>query len=100
MTEEPNGKHRPSQIPGTPRRTKDNILIAYHDRIIENKAISELTYQDILGTRQDRRVSVPTFEAVLNLAKGRIRIDVDVKEVWLPPPGRKKQQTGIRLDRQ
>jgi len=62
------------------RRTKDNILIAHHDWIIENKTISELTYQDILGRQQDRQVSVPTFEAVLNLAKGRIRIDVDVKE--------------------
>lgn len=60
------------------RRTKDNHLIAYHDKDISGKRVDSLTLGEIRELSRD--FEIPTFEEVLTLAKKKIRLDVELKE--------------------
>jgi len=62
------------------RRTKDGILIAHHDRFVHGKPVSGLTYGEIEEDLRARHVHVPRLEEVLDFARGRIGMDVEIKE--------------------
>lgn len=62
------------------RRTKDKVLIAYHDRSIHEKPINQLTYREIENGFQSKQIHVPTIEEILDLAKGKTKIDLEIKE--------------------
>lgn len=62
------------------RRTKDNTFIAYHDRLLHDKPINELTHREIESSLQSRDIHVPTIEEILSFLKGKIRMDVEIKE--------------------
>jgi glycerophosphoryl diester phosphodiesterase len=59
------------------RRTRDNELIVFHDARVAGVPVSALTREDI-ATRRRRRP--PLLRDVLELAEGRIRLDVELKE--------------------
>jgi len=58
------------------RKTRDGICIVYHDEFINDKMINELKYKQIKEIDE----SIPTLEEVLKLTKGKIRLDVELKE--------------------
>jgi len=58
------------------RKTKDNIYITYHDECINDKLINELTYEQIRMLDND----IPKVEEILKLVKGKIKLDVELKE--------------------
>ncbi len=62
------------------RRTKDNVLIAYHDKTISHRYINHLTYRKIteIGCRQG--LQVVEIAEILKLAQGRIHLDIELKE--------------------
>ena len=62
------------------RRTKDNILIAYHDEMIQGHSIKNLTYEEIGQMARNQGFDIPTVEEVLKWARGKIRLDVELKE--------------------
>ena len=62
------------------RRMKDNVLIAYHDALIQGKPIKDLTYGEISQMARNLGFDIPTVEEVLKWAKGKIRLDVELKE--------------------
>jgi len=62
------------------RRTKDQALIVYHDELIEGKPVKGLTYDEISKIAIGHGFSVPTFEEVLKVASGKIKLDVEIKE--------------------
>jgi glycerophosphoryl diester phosphodiesterase len=62
------------------RRTKDNVLIAFHDEMIQGHPIKELTYAGISQMAKNQGFEIPTVERVLKWAKGKIRLDVELKE--------------------
>ena len=62
------------------RRTKDNVFIVYHDGFIQGKLIKELTYKEIREIARDRGFNLPTVEEVLKWSRGRIKLDVELKE--------------------
>jgi len=62
------------------RRTKDNVLIAHHDRSIHNKPINELAYGEIENSLQSKNIHAPTIEEIAGFAKGKTKIDVEIKE--------------------
>lgn len=62
------------------RRTKDNIFIAHHDESIQGKLVQELTYEKISGMARKRGFSIPTVEEVLKSTRGRVKLDVELKE--------------------
>ena len=62
------------------RRTKDNILIAYHDEFIQGKPIKELTHEIIRQIARNQGFDIPTVEEVLKWSSGKIKLDVELKE--------------------
>ena len=62
------------------RRTKDNVLIAYHDEMIQGRCIKDLTYKGISQMAGNQGLNVPTVEEVLKWSRGKIRLDVELKE--------------------
>ena len=66
------------------RRTKDKVLIVYHDEYITSdmhKLINELTYQEIIDITKKEGYNVPLLMDVLKRCSGRIGVDVELKEV-------------------
>jgi glycerophosphoryl diester phosphodiesterase len=62
------------------RRTKDHVLIVYHDELMEGKRMEELTYKEICAIAGAKGFSVPTFEEVLKCTTGKVKLDVELKE--------------------
>ncbi|HSX02816.1 MAG TPA: glycerophosphodiester phosphodiesterase [Candidatus Saccharimonadia bacterium] len=60
------------------RRTADGVLVVHHNRRIRGRRISRLTYARLQTWRHSRHV--PTLEQVLQLAAGRVRLDIELKE--------------------
>jgi len=62
------------------RRTKDNVFIAYHNGSIQGKPIKDLTYEEIIQIARNQGFDIPTVEEVLKCARGKIKLDVELKE--------------------
>ena len=62
------------------RRTSDNVLIAYHDPAIDGKRICDLTYNRINDIARQEGYRVPTLVEVLDMCKGKIHLDIELKE--------------------
>lgn len=58
------------------RKTRDEVFIIHHEKTLSNKLISKLSYSEVLT--MDR--SIPTLEETLILTKGRVKLDVELKE--------------------
>lgn len=63
------------------RKTKDDVLILFHDEFIRGKSINQLTYQEINSLASSLDFPVPTLIEVLKLVKEKIiKLDVELKE--------------------
>jgi glycerophosphoryl diester phosphodiesterase len=62
------------------RRTKDHVLIAYHDEWIQGYSIKDLTYGAISQIAGKQGFAIPTVEEVLKWSGGKIKLDVELKE--------------------
>ncbi len=62
------------------RRTKDNVFIVYHDGLIQGKPVNDLVYEEISQMAKDQGFDIPTVEEVLRWSRGRIKLDVELKE--------------------
>jgi glycerophosphoryl diester phosphodiesterase len=62
------------------RRTKGNVLIAYHDELIQGHSIRDLTYEGISQLARNQGFDIPTVEEVLKWSRGKIKLDVELKE--------------------
>ncbi len=62
------------------RKTRDDVLIAFHDPDIEGRKISDLSYEELLDITEERGFRVPTVGDVVNLSKGKIGLDIELKE--------------------
>jgi len=58
------------------RRTKDLQIICFHDETINGHLLSELNYSEIL----EFNPGIPTLEQLLWIVKGKIEIDIELKE--------------------
>lgn len=65
------------------RRTKDGKLIVFHDSTIQGKKVSSLTFEEINGIAKLENYKVPLFSEVLRLCKGKIKLDIELKETGL-----------------
>lgn len=59
------------------RRTKDGVMIIFHDGMINGVPINELNYQEVLDLTG---FHVPTLAETLEFVKGKILIDIELKE--------------------
>ena len=62
------------------RRTKDQVLIAYHDESIQGRPVKELTFEAIDQMARSQGFEIPTVEEVLRFTRGKIKLDVELKE--------------------
>lgn len=62
------------------RRTKDRQLIAFHNPSLNGKPIRELTYQDLCSITASDGYRIPRLEEVLKLCRGKIKLDIELKE--------------------
>ncbi len=63
------------------RRTQDGFYVAHHDDAIGGQLLRQLTYRQLNQIALNRGFHVPTLEEILKIAQGRIRLDVELKEV-------------------
>ena len=59
------------------RRTADGQLVVFHDARLGRRRLSQLTLSEL---RERSPVEIPTLAEVVELAAGRIGIDVEIKE--------------------
>ena len=62
------------------RRTKDKVFIIYHDEFIQGKPVKELTFEAISRIAGNQGFDIPTVEDVLRFTRGKIKLDVELKE--------------------
>ena len=59
------------------RRTRDGQIVCFHDSEIDNHPLTSLSFPEVT----EMNPLIPTLEQVLRLAKGKIQVDVDLKEM-------------------
>jgi glycerophosphoryl diester phosphodiesterase len=62
------------------RRTKERVLIAYHDESIQGRPVKELTFETISQIARNEGFDLPTVEEVLRFTRGKTKLDVELKE--------------------
>ena len=62
------------------RRTKDNVLVVFHDRVFNDLPIKLSNYDTLESEAAKSGFHLPELEEVLNICKGRIFMDIEVKE--------------------
>lgn len=62
------------------RRTSDNILVVFHDRSIDGRLLKDISYKELNEMAVQKGYHVPILEAVLDKCKGRIKLDIELKE--------------------
>ena len=63
------------------RKTKDDILVINHDPHIKDLVISEHTYQELNDYTLSLSYHLPTLIETLEFVKGKILIDLEIKEI-------------------
>ncbi|MDY7008726.1 MAG: glycerophosphodiester phosphodiesterase [Cyanobacteriota bacterium] len=63
------------------RKTQDNLFVAFHDESIDGMKVNDLSYQQLLDISQQKGFDVPLIEDVLKLCRGKIKLDIELKEV-------------------
>ena len=62
------------------RYSKDRKLIIHHDPALKGHILSEMNYKEITELSESFGYKVPLLEDVLELCKGRIMLDIEIKE--------------------
>jgi glycerophosphoryl diester phosphodiesterase len=62
------------------RRTADDRLVVHHDECVGERRLSDLPMQEADTASRAAGYSIPTLEAVLDRARGALRLDLEVKE--------------------
>lgn len=63
------------------RRTGDGELVVHHDPGIGGKRIADLEYSEVSRLSSALGYRVPRVQEVVNLTAGRIRLDIELKEI-------------------
>ena len=58
------------------RRTRDGQIVCFHDAEIGDKPLMSLSFSEVT----EMNTLIPTLEQVLRSAKGKIQVDIDLKE--------------------
>lgn len=62
------------------RETGDNKFILHHNGKVGRLHIKNSKYQDLRTEAQKRNYNIPTLHDLVRLAKGKIKLDVEIKE--------------------
>jgi glycerophosphoryl diester phosphodiesterase len=59
------------------RSTQDHVLVVHHDPEIDRNPIAQLTWAEI----RSKYPNIPSLQATIECCKGRVLIDVELKEI-------------------
>lgn len=62
------------------RKTKDNIFVIHHNKKIGTQNINALTFDEINKISRKKGYEIPALDEVIILSKGKIKLDVEMKE--------------------
>ena len=62
------------------RYSKDLKLIIHHDPALKGHILKEMNYEEIIKLSESLGYKVPLLEDVLELCKGKIKLDIEIKE--------------------
>lgn len=62
------------------RYSKDKKLIIHHDPTLEGHLLKEMNYFEIIKLSGSKGYKIPLLEDVLELCKGKIKLDIEIKE--------------------
>ena len=62
------------------RYSKDKKLIIHHDPALKGHILKEMNYDEIVKLSENLGYRVPLLEDVLNLCRGKIKLDIEIKE--------------------
>lgn len=62
------------------RYSKDRKLIIHHDPALKGDILKEMNYDEIVKLSSGLGYKVPVLEDVLELCKGKIKLDIEIKE--------------------
>ena len=62
------------------RCTMDGELIIYHDSVFEDTPISWQQFDEIERVANAKGLDIPTFEEVVRICAGKIKMDIELKE--------------------
>lgn len=62
------------------RYSKDKKLIIHHNPDLEGNILKEMNYSEIVKLSENKGYKIPLLEDVLNLCKGKIKLDIEIKE--------------------
>ncbi|KAA3637203.1 MAG: glycerophosphodiester phosphodiesterase [Calditrichaeota bacterium] len=64
------------------RKTKDNVLIVYHDPALKHprRSIKKMRYKEIQKRNDLSEYKIPTFEETCKHLAGKIALDIELKE--------------------
>lgn len=62
------------------RKTKDGVIIVVHDELFQDRKISEWNYDELCAKTKELGYVMPTLEDTVSFLKGKIFVDVEVKE--------------------
>ncbi|NES03240.1 MAG: glycerophosphodiester phosphodiesterase [Okeania sp. SIO2F4] len=62
------------------RKTLDNLFVVFHNESIDGIKLRDLTYQQLLDISRQKGFEVPLVEDVLKLCRGKIKLDIELKE--------------------
>ncbi|MGD9604650.1 MAG: glycerophosphodiester phosphodiesterase [Bacilli bacterium] len=63
------------------RKTKDQQMVVIHDDNIQGNLVKDLNYVDLLAITDNLGYHLPLLKEALVLVKGKIMVDVEIKEV-------------------
>lgn len=62
------------------RYSKDKKLIIHHDPALNGHILKKMNYNEIVKISENMGYRVPLLEDVLDLCKGKIKLDIEIKE--------------------
>jgi glycerophosphoryl diester phosphodiesterase len=62
------------------RKTGDGKLILFHDPKVNGKKISKISFEELFKIAEKQGFRVPTLEETLQFLRGKIKLDVEIKE--------------------
>lgn len=62
------------------RKTTDGVFVVHHDPNIDDLILCESTFEQAQQAARKKGFELFTFEAALKLTKGRIQLDIELKE--------------------
>jgi glycerophosphoryl diester phosphodiesterase len=62
------------------RWTRDEVAVVHHSPNILGRPIHKMSWSEIHSINQKRKIEVPKLEEVLKIMRGKIKIDIEIKE--------------------